>query len=81
MSLDHAEHLLDLGRPEAALEALAGAGDEATSARAHCLQALAFLSLKKPREAAKAAGRARAVEPQSGDYDELLNSLRRNKLA
>lgn len=64
MTVEHAAQLIELGRPREALTALDGAGDDATTGRALCLRALAHLRLREPKEAALAAGRARAAEPQ-----------------
>ena len=59
MTLERAEHLVDLGRHEEALVALSGLGEEGLTARAHCLRALALLRLARTKEAAASAAAAR----------------------
>ncbi len=63
MTLDRASALLDLGRPQDALVALAQAGEDAGSGPGQCLRALAHLRLGELRLAASAAGAARAAAP------------------
>lgn len=63
MTLDRASALLDLGRPQDALVALAQAGEDAGTGPGQCLRALAHLRLGELREAAEAAAAARAVAP------------------
>ncbi len=63
MTLDRVSALLDLGRPEDALVALSRAGEDAGSGQGQCLRSLAHLWLGQLREAAQAAGAARAAAP------------------
>lgn len=63
MTLHHASTLIELGRHQEALEALAELGDDAVSARAHCLRARACLGLGRTKEAEQAAAAAVAADP------------------
>lgn len=63
VTLQRASTLLDLGRPQEALQALAEAGDDGRSGHAHCLRTLAYLRLERLDEAVRSAGAARAASP------------------
>jgi len=63
VTLQRASTLLDLGRPQEALQALAEAGDDGRSGHAHCLRTLAYLRLERLDEAERSAGAARAASP------------------